>query len=133
MRAIKQKNTGPEISVRQILHSLGYRFRLHRRDLPGTPDIVLAKYRLAIQVHGCFWHQHKGCAEANKPKTWTDYWLPKLARNAERDTATAAALSALGWRVMVIWECEARDRIALVRSLAGIKRSAGNHHPAEDA
>lgn len=106
MRAIRKKDTKPEMRVRRRLHALGFRFRLHRRDLPGTPDIVLPRHRAAIQVHGCFWHQHPGCRHATKPRTRQDYWLPKLERNVVRDRATAEALGALGWRLLIIWECE---------------------------
>jgi DNA mismatch endonuclease (patch repair protein) len=106
MRAIRKFHTKPEIRVRQRLHALGFRFRLHRRDLPGTPDIVLPRHKVAIQVHGCFWHQHPGCRHAIRPRTNQDYWLPKLARNVARDVATKLELEALGWRVLVIWECE---------------------------
>ncbi|WP_100253296.1 very short patch repair endonuclease [Methylobacterium sp. UNC300MFChir4.1] len=113
MRANKARGTKPELLVRRSLHSLGYRFRLHRRDLPGSPDIVLPRHRVAIQVHGCFWHQHEGCRHANLPRSRTAYWHPKLARNVERDVRTNAALRALGWRVLVLWECELKDLDAL--------------------
>lgn len=113
MRSVKQKNTKPEMAVRRLLHAMGFRFRLHRRDLPGTPDVVLPRYRAAIQVHGCFWHQHPGCRHATKPRSRPDYWLPKLARNIERDAESSARLEVMGWRVLVLWECELRDRDAL--------------------
>ena len=113
MRAIRKKNTKPELRVRRRLHALGFRFRLHRRDLPGNPDIVLPRHRAIIQVHGCFWHQHPGCKHATMPRTRQDYWLPKLARNVARDSATAAALKALGWRLLVLWECEIGNDAAL--------------------
>lgn len=106
MRAIKGRNTQPEVIVRRMLHAMGYRFRLHRRDLPGTPDIVLPGRRTIIQVHGCFWHQHEGCPHGRLPRTRHDYWLPKLARNKERDRLVKAALAALGWEVATVWECE---------------------------
>jgi DNA mismatch endonuclease, patch repair protein len=108
MRAITKKNTRPELAVRQVLHALGLRFRLHRSDLPGTPDIVLPRHKIAIQVHGCFWHQHPGCRYAKLPRSRPDYWLPKLARNIERDIKSKAALKAAGWHVLVIWECETK-------------------------
>jgi len=108
MAGFRSKNTKPEMLVRRALHRLGYRFRLHRRDLPGKPDIVLPRHRLAILVHGCFWHQHEGCRDARMPRTRQEYWSAKFCRNFERDVATVAALTALGWRVEVIWECEAR-------------------------
>ena len=97
---------------------MGFRFRLHRRDLPGTPDVVLPRYKLAIQVHGCFWHQHPGCRYAKQPRTRTEYWLPKLARNVQRDKQVGAALSACGWRAVVVWECETEDPQVLQRTLA---------------
>src|SRR5687768_9735362 len=103
MRGSRQKNTKPEVLVRKRLHAMGLRFRLHRRDLPGCPDIVLPRHRTVIQVHGCFWHQHAGCKLSNVPRTRTDYWLPKLARNVERDNAANEKLSQLGWRVLTLW------------------------------
>ena len=113
MARIRSVDTRPEIAVRRLLHAMGYRFRLHRRDLPGKPDIVLPRHRLAIFVHGCFWHQHAGCRLASRPKTRQDYWTPKLAGNVARDEAAQAALRKLGWRVEVIWECDARDPVRL--------------------
>lgn len=108
MAGFRSKDTKPEMLVRRALHRLGYRFRLHRRDLPGKPDVVLPKHRTAIMVHGCFWHQHVGCRDARMPRTRQDYWTEKFRRNLERDTAATAALIDLGWKVSVIWECEAR-------------------------
>ncbi|MEQ8450053.1 MAG: DNA mismatch endonuclease Vsr [Nitratireductor sp.] len=113
MRGNRQKDTKPELVVRRCLHAMGYRFRLHRRDLPGNPDIVLPRHHTVIQVHGCFWHQHAGCKLANVPRTRRDYWIPKLAHNVERDAASAKALEALGWRVITIWECDVNDPAAL--------------------
>jgi DNA mismatch endonuclease (patch repair protein) len=109
MRGVKQKDTKPELLVRRALHARGHRFRLHRKDLPGKPDIVLPRHGLAIFVHGCFWHQHAGCKDGRLPASNEDYWLPKLARNVERDQEKAGALQDAGWRVLTIWECEARD------------------------
>lgn len=106
MAAIKGKDTKPEMIVRRLLHSLGYRYRLHRKDIPGRPDIVFIGRRMAIQVHGCFWHQHPGCKAAHVPLSRLEYWQPKLARNVARDTASLEALSAAGWDVLVLWECE---------------------------
>lgn len=117
MRLIRGRNTGPEVRVRQALHRMGYRFRLHRRGLPGSPDIVLLRKRLAIFVHGCFWHQHPGCRLARLPKSRLDYWLPKLDRNAARDAEAVNALQEMGWRTIVIWECQTVDRDALVERL----------------
>jgi DNA mismatch endonuclease (patch repair protein) len=107
MRRIRKVDTKPELVVRRVAHRLGYRFRLHRRDLPGTPDLVFPRLRKLILVHGCFWHQHPGCGLARAPKSRLDYWLPKLQRNQERDAEAAAALKRLGWDVLVLWECEA--------------------------
>ena len=108
MSRIRGKNTKPEILVRKGLHSRGFRFRLHNKKLPGSPDIVLPKYGVAIMVNGCFWHGHKGCRYATKPKTNVEFWETKIARNKHRDEVTAAHLEALGWTVITIWECELR-------------------------
>jgi DNA mismatch endonuclease (patch repair protein) len=120
MARIGQKNTAPEISVRRVLHRLGFRFRLHRRDLPGTPDIVLAGRRIALMVHGCFWHRHPGCRFAYSPKSRTEFWNAKFARNVIRDQEVEQKLTALGWHAHVIWECETRDAAALERRLLAI-------------
>lgn len=106
MAAIRGKDTKPEMIVRRLLHSLGYRYRLHRKDIPGRPDIVFIGRRKVIQVHGCFWHQHPGCKAAHVPLSRVEYWQPKLARNVARDTVNLEALSAAGWDVLVLWECE---------------------------
>jgi len=108
MSRIGPKNTAPEVIVRRLLHRLGYRFRLHRKDLPGTPDIALSGRKVAIQVHGCFWHAH-GCKIGQPPKSRPEYWLPKLAANRARDAAKSAELLALGWRPITVWQCETRD------------------------
>jgi len=113
MSRIRSKNTKPEMTVRRLLHARGLRFRLHRRDLPGKPDIVLPRHRLAILVHGCFWHQHAGCRLASKPKSRIEYWTPKLAGNVRRDLEARAALRSLGWRDEIIWECEVRNAQAI--------------------
>jgi DNA mismatch endonuclease (patch repair protein) len=113
MRAVKRAHTKPEIIVRQALHALGLRFRLHRRDLPGSPDIVLPKFRTVVFVHGCFWHRHPDCRFATTPKSRQDYWLPKFEANIERDARKEAQLRELGWRVLVIWECETKSLEAL--------------------
>jgi DNA mismatch endonuclease (patch repair protein) len=107
MSSIRKTNTSPEVAVRRELHRLGFRFRLNVRELPGTPDIVLPRLRKIVMVHGCFWHQHSGCRLAKLPRTRPEYWLPKLERNQARDEAARRALAALGWEVLVIWECEA--------------------------
>jgi DNA mismatch endonuclease (patch repair protein) len=110
MQANKCRDTGPEMAVRRLLHRQGYRFRLHRRDLPGRPDLVFPGRRAVIQVHGCFWHQHgaqdPACRDGRMPKTRPEYWVPKLARNVERDQQNEAKLRAMGWQVLVLWECE---------------------------
>lgn len=108
MSRIRGKNTKPEILVRKGLHARGFRFRLHNKKLPGSPDIVLPKYGVAIMVNGCFWHGHKGCRYATKPKSNVEFWETKIARNKHRDEVTAAHLEALGWTVITIWECELR-------------------------
>ncbi len=106
MAAVKSYNTKPEVAVRKLLHSLGYRFRLQRKDLPGRPDIVLPKYKIAIFVNGCFWHRHEGCKRATMPTSHLEYWEPKFARNIMRDKENYRKLEALGWSVRIIWECE---------------------------
>jgi DNA mismatch endonuclease, patch repair protein len=106
MRSIRKTDTSPEIAVRRIIHGMGLRYRLHVRALPGTPDIVLPRLRKVVLVHGCFWHQHAGCRLARVPRSRPEYWISKLARNQERDEVTEKALAALGWQVLVIWECQ---------------------------
>lgn len=105
MSAIKGKNTNPELAVRRYLHARGFRYRLHRAGLPGKPDLVLPKYRLAIFVHGCFWHRHAGCFYATSPATRKNFWREKLDGNVARDKRQQTALTDAGWRVLVIWEC----------------------------
>ncbi len=117
MRSNKAKDTTPELEVRRLLHALGYRFRLHRRDLPGTPDVVFPGRRKAVQVYGCFWHQHDGCRRATQPATRRDFWLAKFARNKQRDREASAALEALGWHSTVVWECELSDKSKLAQRL----------------
>jgi DNA mismatch endonuclease, patch repair protein len=109
MRAVPQKHSKPEMIVRRALHRLGYRFRLHRGDLPGTPDIVLPRHRVAIFVHGCFWHRHPGCRLASTPRTRANFWRSKFDRNVERDAGIVRELQALGWRVVAVWQCVTRD------------------------
>ena len=120
MRRVKGRDTGPEKTVRRLLTGLGVRYRLHRKDLPGRPDIVMAGRRLVIFVHGCFWHGHDCARGARVPKANRDYWLGKVGRNRERDIASRAALEAAGWRVVTIWECELKDEAALKERLAGM-------------
>ena len=127
MRCIRKKDTKPEMIVRKLVFGMGFRFRLHRRDLPGTPDIVFPSRRKAILVHGCFWHQHDCKLGRKQPRTNQKYWLPKLERNVARDEQARRDLAVLGWSTLVVWECEVRsgnlifERIA--RFLAGPGRS----------
>jgi DNA mismatch endonuclease (patch repair protein) len=106
MSRIRGKDTKPEKIVRSILHRLGYRFRLHKANLPGRPDVVLAKHQTIVFVHGCFWHRHKGCKDATMPKTRREWWQAKLEGNAARDRRNQSALRRAGWRALTVWECE---------------------------
>lgn len=106
MASIRSRDTKPEMQVRKYLHASGFRFRLNVRTLPGSPDLVLAKWRTVIFVHGCFWHRHEGCIFAYTPKSRQDFWLEKFEKNVIRDTNAIAALKAAGWKVIVVWECE---------------------------
>ncbi|MDP1630645.1 MAG: DNA mismatch endonuclease Vsr [Caulobacter sp.] len=124
MRRIKSRDTGPEMTIRRLLTALGARYRLHRKDLPGNPDIVMPGRRLAIQVHGCFWHGHDCPRGAREPKANHDYWIAKVARNRARDTLNQAALEAAGWRVDTIWECEMKDKTALRDRLSDLLAAA---------
>lgn len=110
MAGIRGRNTGPERLVRSLLHRAGFRFRLHRRDLPGSPDIVLPRHRAVVFVHGCFWHAHPGCPLAKEPTSNAEFWHRKLLANRERDARAVEALLAAGWRVLVVWECGLRGR-----------------------
>lgn len=116
MAGIRGKNTKPELVVRSIAHGLGLRYRLHRNDVPGRPDLLFPKHRTAVFVHGCFWHRHD-CGLAAVPKTRTEFWLTKFATNVERDRRHRAELEVQGWRVLEIWECETRDTEAVERRL----------------
>lgn len=109
MSRIKGKNTKPELVVRSLLHRMGYRFRIHRKDLPGKPDIVLPKYNTVIFVNGCFWHRHEGCKYAYMPKSRVEFWEKKFKGTVERDKIKQQQLKDLGWKVVVIWECETKD------------------------
>ncbi len=117
MRAVRGRDTGPERAVRRLLTGLGLRYRLQRRDLPGSPDIAFAGRRTALFVHGCFWHGHDCRRGAREPKANADYWRAKIARNRARDSEAQARLAELGWRALVVWECELRDEPALTRRL----------------
>ncbi|UVV69170.1 very short patch repair endonuclease [Brucella anthropi] len=130
MAKVRSKDTKPELIVRKTAHRLGYRFRLHRPDLPGTPDLVFPRHRLAVFVHGCFWHRHPNCRRATTPTTNIVKWAEKFERNRLRDARAKAELEKLGWSVLVIWECETRSEKALAEQLAQWlpkSISLGNH------
>ena len=117
MQRVRRRDTGPELAVRRFLHRAGYRFRLHDRRLPGSPDLVLRKHRTVVFVHGCFWHRHPGCRRTTTPKTRRDFWQTKFAANVARDAAAIRALETLGWRVVVVWECRTRSSSDLAEAL----------------
>lgn len=117
MARIGPKNTTPELATRKLLHRLGYRYRLHRKDLPGTPDICFPARRKAIFVHGCFWHRHEGCRRTTMPKVRTSFWEEKFRQNIERDYRKIVALRELGWNTLVVWECETKTLPILTRRL----------------
>jgi len=119
MQKIRSKDTKPEMKIRSGLHRLGYRFRLHDKNLPGKPDIILAKYRTAIQVRGCFWHYHE-CNNGHIPKSRQEYWKPKLKKNRERDAKNDRLLEDMGWRVIVVWECQCASKQGLADVLRNI-------------
>jgi DNA mismatch endonuclease (patch repair protein) len=124
MRRVKGRDTTPELKVRRALTALGARYRLHRKDLPGSPDIVMPGRRLVLFVHGCFWHGHDCARGSRVPKQNRDYWVGKVARNTARDVQSRAALAALGWRVETIWECDLKDAAALEARLADLLSAA---------
>lgn len=126
MSGIRGKDTQPELVIRRYLHSKGYRFRLHRRDLPGRPDLVLSSYRLVVFVHGCFWHRHAGCFYATSPSSRKDFWQAKLNRNVERDEEQKCSLSDQGWRVLTIWECGIRHCLNGIQDIEGLITNGGN-------
>jgi DNA mismatch endonuclease, patch repair protein len=117
MSRIRGKDTSPEKTVRSLLHRLGYRFRLHRRNLPGRPDIVLQRFRAVIFVHGCYWHRHKGCKYAYTPKTRIEFWQRKFDENVERDRRTLKSLRKRGWHVLAVWECQISNETTLAKRL----------------
>jgi DNA mismatch endonuclease (patch repair protein) len=122
MRSVKSRDTKPEMAVRQFLHRLGYRFRLHRKDLPGTPDLVFPRLKKVVFVHGCFWHGHN-CARGNRiPKSNRDYWLAKISRNRERDKLNRALLQAQGWGIYIAWECQIKS-LQAIRELGAFLES----------
>jgi DNA mismatch endonuclease (patch repair protein) len=117
MSKIRAKDTLPEIMVRRLVHAMGYRYRLHRKDLPGRPDMAFGPAKKVIFVHGCFWHQHAECRNGRMPRSRPDYWQPKLRRNLERDAARMCVLTKAGWQVLVIWECELKDKGLIERTI----------------
>lgn len=119
MRRVRAKNTGPEMRVRKLVFSMGYRYRLHDRSLPGTPDLVFRRPRKVIFVHGCFWHRHARCALARLPKSRTEFWVPKLEGNRRRDRRNMSRLRRAGWDVLVVWECEIADIPRLGKRIRG--------------
>jgi DNA mismatch endonuclease (patch repair protein) len=126
MSGIRGKNTKPEIKVRSMLHKMGYRFRLHMKDLPGKPDIVLPKYHTVVFVHGCFWHRHSGCKYAYTPKSRSDFWNEKFKKNVERDSANREGLQKAGWVVLTVWECETKNVEFLSKILEMLMSFKGN-------
>lgn len=121
MARIRSENTKPEMAVRSLLHMMGHRFRLHRKDLPGKPDIVLPRYKTVIFVHGCFWHRHKGCRRSTTPSSNRRYWLKKFERNKANDKSNRGELKKAGWRVIIVWECQAKKQNKLDRMLLKIR------------
>lgn len=117
MQAVKSKNTSPELSVRRLLHARGYRYRLHRSDLPGNPDLVFPARKKVLFVHGCFWHGHDCPRGSRVPKTNTDYWKEKVARNRARDVTAFRQLKILGWKALALWECELRNETGIIKRL----------------
>src|SRR3989337_1127452 len=125
MSRIRARNTKPERIVRSVLHRQGARFRLHRKDLPGCPDIILPRYLLVIFVHGCFWHRHNGCKYTYTPKSRVEFWKDKFERNVRRDTQAREELKNLGWSVGIVWECETRDTESIAIRIAAL---LSEHH-----
>jgi DNA mismatch endonuclease (patch repair protein) len=123
MRRVRGKNTAPELIVRRVLSDSGVRYRLHRRDLPGKPDVSIGRIHTAVFVHGCFWHRHQGCKRAFTPSTRKEFWIRKLKSNVRRDSKALQGLRNLGWETLVIWECETKDEGDLKLQLAGTIRS----------
>jgi DNA mismatch endonuclease (patch repair protein) len=117
MRQIRAKKTAPEITVRRLVHSMGFRYRLHVAHLPGKPDLVLARLKKIVEVRGCFWHQHEGCLDSHIPKSRVDYWGPKLQRNQQRDRENSQALRSSGYHVLIVWECETKNETRLTAKL----------------
>lgn len=125
MRAVRSKNTTPELKLRRLLHHAGFRYRLHRKDLPGSPDLAFPGRMAVIFVHGCFWHGHECKRGARAPKSNADYWREKIARNVSRDARSVGALQAAGWRVATIWECELKDADAVLARVTSFLERRG--------
>jgi len=123
MSRVRAKDTRPELAVRRLVYRMGYRYRLHRRDLPGIPDLVFVARRRVIFVHGCFWHRHRGCASSRTPKSRVDFWVRKLDGNRRRDLGNLRTLKTLGWSALVVWECELRDMEKVQRQIQMFLRS----------
>lgn len=130
MARVRGKDTAPELRVRRIAHGMGLRFRLHRKDLPGKPDLVFAKHRLVVFVHGCFWHRHPGCSRASTPTTRPDFWLAKFEANTARDCRQQTDLEDLGWKVLVLWECALKNDAYVAAALAEAVGARGPESPA---
>lgn len=131
MKAVRRKDTAPEMIVRRLLHAAGYRYRLHVKKLPGSPDIVFPGRKKAIFVHGCFWHGHD-CRAGRRPQSRQDYWIPKIARNQQRDATAVDALSRSGWSSLTVWECQVIDRDPLLSRLTDFLGPAGSGIGAEE-
>ncbi|GAA0832753.1 very short patch repair endonuclease [Cupriavidus pauculus] len=127
MGRIKAKDTKPEMLVRRLVHGMGFRYRLHDARLPGRPDLVFPGRRKAIFVHGCFWHRHENCKLARLPKSRLEFWVPKLQANWERDQRDARELGLLGWKVLIVWECELKDRMALAYRIREFLERSESH------
>ena len=125
MSRVRGKGTLPELAVRRMAHALGMRFRLHRADLPGRPDLVFPRHRTVVFVHGCFWHRHEGCRKSTIPKSSVEYWEAKFRRNVERDISSTTELARMGWRVLTIWECETKDSELLRTKLESVRSIEG--------
>jgi DNA mismatch endonuclease, patch repair protein len=132
MRAVRRSHTAPEMVVRRLAHKLGLRFRLHRKELPGSPDLVFPRHRLIIFVHGCFWHRHRGCTKSTFPKTRQEFWNDKFIANIERDAKNELLLRQQGWRVEVVWECETKDIAVLTARLLRIFAREGGKAQVEE-
>lgn len=117
MASVRQVNTKPEMAVRRAAHALGYRFRINRKDLPGSPDVVFPRHKKVIFVHGCFWHRHDGCRHTTTPRTRAEFWQEKFRRNKERDASVESKLEAMGWSVAIVWGCETIDTFSLRKKL----------------